>query len=133
MGKGGRYLAPGWFVRRVANTIVMRLGGASTLGVRGRTSGRVRRVPVNVLEMNGQRYLVSARGDTQWVRNLRAAGGGTLRRFARRHAFTAVKITDADKPPIIAAYRRRWDYQVRPLFEALPEPRQHPVFRINYA
>ena len=75
-----RYLEPGWLVSRVVNPVLMRLGITPTLAVRGRTSGEWRTVPVNVLELAGQRYLVAPRGDTQWVRNLRATGGGELRR-----------------------------------------------------
>jgi deazaflavin-dependent oxidoreductase (nitroreductase family) len=56
----------------------MLLRVVATLHVRGRTTGQWRSVPVNVLELDGEHYLVSARGETGWVRNLRAAGGGEL-------------------------------------------------------
>jgi hypothetical protein len=52
----------------------MRLGITPALAVRSRTSGKWRTVPVNVLELAGQRYLIAPRGDTQWLRNLRATG-----------------------------------------------------------
>lgn len=65
-------LRPGWFVRKVANPVVARLGMATTLVVRGRSSGAERSVPVNVLEHGGKRYLISARGESDWVKNLRA-------------------------------------------------------------
>ena len=55
------------------------LFGSRVLAVRGRKSGELRTVPVNLLELDGQRYLVAPRGNTQWVRNARAAGGGQLR------------------------------------------------------
>ncbi len=44
------------------------------LAVRGRKSGQIRTTPVNLLEIGGARYLVAPRGETEWVRNLRAAG-----------------------------------------------------------
>src|SRR5450432_3800052 len=81
-GMPDRYLRPGWFTRNGFNRIVAaltRLGvsvlGSRVLEVRGRTSGEPRRVPVNLLTFEGERYLVAPRGATQWVRNLRASGG----------------------------------------------------------
>jgi deazaflavin-dependent oxidoreductase (nitroreductase family) len=91
---GRRYLKPSWLVSRVVNPVLMRLGIVPTLAVRGRTSGEWRTVPVNVLELAGQRYLVAPRGDTQWVRNLRAAGRGELRRRGRIEGFRATEIAD---------------------------------------
>ena len=126
-----RYLKPGWFVSRVANPVLMWLGLVPTLAVRGCISGQWRTVPVNVLELEGQRYLVAPRGDTQWVRNLRATGGGELRWRSRTEAFRAIEVPDAEKPRLIEAYLARWGYQVRQYFQALPSPEDHPVFRIE--
>jgi deazaflavin-dependent oxidoreductase (nitroreductase family) len=128
---GQRYLKPGWVVSRVLNPLLMRLGIIPTLAVRGRTSGEWRTVPVNVLELEGQRYLVAPRGDTQWVRNLRVTGRGELRRRGRIEPFRATEIADEEKPAIIEAYLARWGYQVRPYFRALPDADDHPVFRIE--
>src|SRR5262245_858528 len=64
------------------------LMGTRLLSVRGRTSGRWRSTAVNLLVLDGERYLVSPRGRTQWVRNMRAAGGGELRLGRRTEAFT---------------------------------------------
>lgn len=81
-----RYLEPGWFTRHVFNRTVRQLtrwgvsiAGSRELRVRGRSSGEWRSTPVNLLELNGERYLVAPRGVTQWVRNVRVAGGGELR------------------------------------------------------
>jgi deazaflavin-dependent oxidoreductase (nitroreductase family) len=126
----GAYLKPGFVLASLVNPIVMRLGLTSTLAVRGRTTGEWRTVPVNVLDLDGTRYLVAPRGETQWVRNLRAAGEGELRRRGRSERFRAVELPDEDKPPVIAAYRERWGSQVRAQFEKLPDPSDHPVFRI---
>jgi deazaflavin-dependent oxidoreductase (nitroreductase family) len=125
------YLEPPFVVRRVLNPIAMRLGLATTLTVPGRRSGVPRSVPVNVLELDGRRYLVAPRGETQWVRNLRAAGAGELRRRGRRQRFRALELPDEEKRPLIDAYLARWGKQVRSQFEALPDPSQHPVFRIE--
>ncbi len=127
-----RYLRPGWLVSRVANPLLMRFGILPTLRVRGRKTGQWRSVPVNVLEADGERYLVAPRGETDWVRNLRAAGGGQLRYGRRRtETFAATEVPDEEKPLIIEAYLQRWGGQVRSQFEALPDPADHPVFRIE--
>ena len=125
-----RYLEPGWFMRRVANPVVMRLGLATRLAVRGRKSGRWYEVPVNVLELDGERYLVAVRGETDWVRNVRATGGGELRRGSSSEPFRTVEVSDDEKPRIIDAYLAPWARQVKGLFAALPDPADHPVFRV---
>ena len=88
----GRYVVPNWFTRNVFNRIVAgltRLGisvwGSRVLEVRGRKSGQPRRIPVNLLMVEGIRYLVAPRGQTQWVRNLRTAGEGQLLLGRRLH------------------------------------------------
>src|SRR5512145_3048120 len=52
--------------------------------VKGRRSGQARSVPVNIVEYEGARYLVAPRGETEWVRNVRAAGGQAVFRHGRR-------------------------------------------------
>ena len=133
MASRNRYLKPGGLVTRYLNPLLMKLGLTPTLAVRGRTSGQWRTVPVNVLVRDGNRYLVSARGETDWVQNLRAAGGGELRKGNRTLPFTATEVPDAQKPPLIQAYRDRWNYQVSAYFKALPDPADHPVFQIEPA
>ncbi|MBA2446415.1 MAG: nitroreductase family deazaflavin-dependent oxidoreductase [Chloroflexi bacterium] len=113
------------------NPLLMRLGLVPTLAVRGRRSGRWHMVPVNVLELDGARYLVAPRGEADWVRNLRAVGTGELRRGSRVKAFRAVEVPGEEKPRLIEAYLERWGHQVRSQFQALPNPSAHPVFRID--
>jgi deazaflavin-dependent oxidoreductase (nitroreductase family) len=128
-----RYVRPPWLVARVVNPLLMRLGLVPTLAVRGRRSGTWRTVPVNVLEIDGATYLVAPRGETEWVRNLRASGGGELRRGGRREPFTAVELPDAEKPPILRAYLDRWGGQVKPYMTEPADPANHPVFRLELA
>ena len=125
------YLAPHWLVRRVVNPLVMRLQAATTLVVPTRRSGRRQAIPVCVLRHQGAHYLVSVRGESEWVANLRAAGGCELRRWRRSTAWRAVELPVEARPEIIEAYRRRWDRQVRRLFARLPDPAAHPVFRLD--
>jgi deazaflavin-dependent oxidoreductase (nitroreductase family) len=128
-----KYLRPGFVVARLVNPLLMTFRIVPTLAVRGRTSGEWRTVPVNVLEVDGARYLVAPRGDTHWVRNLRTAGGGELRTRKATEAFRAVEVADAEKPPLIEAYLARWGKQVASQFRELPDPADHPVFRIEPA
>ena len=114
--------------------------GSRVLAVRGRTSGEWRTTPVNLLTLDGDRYLVAPRGQTQWVRNLRVAGGGELRVGRRAEAFTATELADGQKPEILRAYLRRWKFEVGVFFDGVdaraPEARLleiapgYPVFRI---
>ena len=110
----------------------MRLGLRPTLAVRGRKTGEWRVAPVNVLQLDGSCYLVAPRGETQWARNLRVTGEGELRRRGKTERFRAEEIEDiGEKERLIAAYRERWDKETRTQFEALPDPVDHPVFRIE--
>ena len=135
---------------RVFNALVAglaRLGislwGSCELAVRGRKSGVMRSVPVNVVAHAGERFLVAPRGETEWVRNLRAAGTGELRLGSRVETFRATELADADKPPVLRAYLARWWFEVKRFFDlpgadasdaelARVAPR-HPVFRLESA
>ena len=128
---GSKYLAPGGFTQKVANPIVRALGFASTLTVKGRKTGTPHKVPVNVLDHDGARYLVAPRGDTQWVRNLRAAGEAEVSRRGKHERVRATEIADADKQPVIDAYLAKWGSQVKSQFKELPDPADHPVFKLE--
>jgi len=91
--------------------------GSRVLYVRGRKSGEWRSTPVNPLSLDGKRYLVSPRGQTQWVRNMRAAGGGELRVGRRVERFAATELPDDAKPPVLREYLRRWKFEVGMFFE----------------
>ena len=125
-GTAIRSLAPDAVTRRVLNPIVSglaRLGlgvrGARVLEVPGRTTGEIRTVPVNPLSLDGRRYLVAPRGHTQWVRNLRVAGRGGLRKGRRVETFTAREVADEEKAPIIRAYLDAWAFEAGAFFDGL--------------
>ncbi len=92
--------------------------GAHTLRVVGRKSGNVQEVPVNLLEQDGAFFLVSPRGNTQWVRNLRAAGELELRRGRRVTRYRATEVGDGAKVPVLRGYLTKWIKQVRNLLPA---------------
>jgi deazaflavin-dependent oxidoreductase (nitroreductase family) len=115
------YKKPGWFTKNVFNRMVAglhRLGlgvqGSQTLAVRGRKSGEMRTNPVNPFEIDGRTYLLSPRGTTQWVRNLRAAGGqGELRSGRKVRHFHAEEVADSDKLPLLRLYMDKWSWEVK--------------------
>lgn len=120
----------------------MSLAGTAELSVRGRTSGRMQRIPVNPYTQNGTRYLVSARGHSQWVRNMRAAGGGELRVGRTVHAFTVTELTDpAAQAVVLRGYLKKWGWEVNRFFNGVTAQSSeselqtaapdHPVFRIT--
>ncbi|MEZ5215533.1 MAG: nitroreductase family deazaflavin-dependent oxidoreductase [Ilumatobacteraceae bacterium] len=145
---GPRYLEPDAFTRKVFNPILARLTrlglsvrGSRVLTVVGRSSGQPRDTIVNLLELDGVRYLVAPRGRTQWVRNLRAAEVGTLRVGRKVEAFRAVELADADKPEVIRAYLAAWAWEVGKFFDGLTKDSSDadiaavapgfPVFRVE--
>ena len=127
------YARPPLFTRRIFNPIAMRFGisGTKALAVRGRRSGEVHRVPVIPVDVNGTRYLVSPRGETQWARNLRVAGEGELQSRRGVQRFHAVELPVSERPPVIAAYRELAGRAVKSFFEKMPDAADHPVFRLD--
>lgn len=124
-GEDTRYLKPK-SATNLFNSMVQRLTklgvsimGSRVLSVRGRKSGELRSVPVNLLDHDGQRYLVAPRGHTQWVRNLRAAGEGQLSVGKRTETFTYVELGDDEKTDILRAYVKRWKWEVGVFFEGV--------------
>jgi deazaflavin-dependent oxidoreductase (nitroreductase family) len=94
--------------------------GSRVLEVRGRRSGQPQRIPVNLLTFDGGEYLVSARGEGQWVRNVRAADGELdLLVGRRREHWQARELSDDDKVPILRADLRRWKSEVGVFFEGV--------------
>jgi deazaflavin-dependent oxidoreductase (nitroreductase family) len=134
-----RYFAPGRFTRRVFNPFIARLAkwgvsvkGTRLLEVRGRQTGILRTTVVNLLDHDGERYLVAPRGETQWVRNLRAAGGvAELRLGHRTEPVAAVELADADKTPVLRAYLKAWAWEVGQFFPGLTH--QSPASDIEAA
>jgi deazaflavin-dependent oxidoreductase (nitroreductase family) len=148
MSSTNRYVQPGRGTA-VFNTVVdwltrrgLSVWGSRVLAVRGRTSGEWRTVPVNLLTHDGVRYLVAPRGQTQWVRNLRAAGGtGELRLGRRVEEFSTDELADDEKPAVLRAYLERWKFEVGVFFDGVDASASdaklreiapgYPVFRLR--
>lgn len=126
----------GWLARHGIS-----LMGSAELSVRGRKSGQMQRIPVNPFTYEGAQYLVSARGHSQWVRNMRAAGGGELRVGRKVRAFTVEEVPDAQKLPLLRGYLDKWGWEVNQYFKGVTAKStdaeieaaagDHPVFRVT--
>ncbi|HUY77951.1 MAG TPA: nitroreductase family deazaflavin-dependent oxidoreductase [Ktedonobacterales bacterium] len=131
---------------RMGNTVVTLLTRAGVplrvitlLTVRGRKSGQPRTTPVAIIEQDGKRYLVAAYGVVDWVRNLRAAGVGTLTRGRRTEEITAIEVSPAEAAPILKRGLATRPAFLRQYFDTTPtssldeyarEAVRHPVFQI---
>jgi deazaflavin-dependent oxidoreductase (nitroreductase family) len=142
------YQRPGWFTKHAFNPMIggltrlgLSLAGSRVLEVRGRKSGEWRRTPVNPLELEGERYIVAPRGETQWVRNLRASSEGRLRKGRWTEEFTATELPDEEKLPVLRAYLKKWAWEVGAFFHGVGADASdedlhriaplHPIFRIS--
>jgi deazaflavin-dependent oxidoreductase (nitroreductase family) len=146
MDQPAHYRKPGMLMRKLMNpfvVVMMRAGvsvwGSRILEVPGRTSGIPRRTPVNLLELDGRRYLVSPRGEGQWVRNVRAnAGRLALLLGRRREELSADELSDSEKSLVLRAYLRKWKMEVGVFFDGVTADSEetelqriapsHPVF-----
>jgi deazaflavin-dependent oxidoreductase (nitroreductase family) len=94
------------------------------LETRGRRSGRTYATPVNLLEMNGHRYLVAVRGETGWVRNARAAGSVRLRKGSNQLDFKVREVAVEDRAPMLKEFLERYASQVQRFY---PVPKGSPL------
>jgi deazaflavin-dependent oxidoreductase (nitroreductase family) len=107
-------------VARAANAAIrwlaelgVSVAGTCALRVRGRKSGKPRSVVINLLTADGVEYLVSPRGNTQWVRNVRAAGAVEVGPRWHRRPARAHEVDDVAKPDLLRRYLARWYWQVK--------------------
>jgi len=149
--KGGAvpvYHRPDWPTQHIFNpaiAVLTRLGlsvrGSRILAVRGRRTGAWRTTPVNLLTHAGARYLVAPRGNTQWSRNLRAAGEGELRLGSKRERFRVRELADSEKDALLRAYLSLWKFEAGKWFDGVTADSpvadvakiapDHPVFEIT--
>ena len=133
---------------RVVSTIIstlLRLGlpvGPSVLlSVRGRKSGKIYTIPIELVENSGTRFLIAAFGEVNWVRNLRAAGQALLTRKRRTEAVSVVELDAREAAPILKQFLKEAQRVsfIKPYFDVTPqssltdfeqEALHHPVFRM---
>jgi deazaflavin-dependent oxidoreductase (nitroreductase family) len=128
------YEKPPLFTRAVFNRLAMATGvsGTCTLITPGRRTGEPRRVPVIPVEHGGARYIVSTRGDSDWVRNARASG--TIELACKGGGPQQLRVPEVpveQREPIITAYRAKAGRAVVGYWRKNPEPVDHPTFRVE--
>jgi hypothetical protein len=123
------YLKPPWFTARVFNRIAIAfgIGGSTTLIVTKRGSKQPQQIPVVVPEVDGIKYLVSTRGESEWVRNVRADPNVAL----GKAKFVAAELPVEQRAPIIAAYRPLAGKVVEGYWKQHPDDADHPVFALT--
>ena len=123
------YLKPPWFTRAVFNKIAMATGISNTekLTVTERRSKQRQVVPVIPVDVGGNKYVVSTRGEADWVKNLRADPHATI----GSTSYVAREIPEQDRQPILTAYRQKAGRAVEGYFRQLPRDADHPVFVVT--
>lgn len=110
------------------------------LEIRGRKTGKVISLPVDPLDLAGQRYLVCPRGESNWVKNVRVAGELTLVRAFRRERYTVTEIGAQERAPILREYLDRFAAEVQrffpvskgaPIEDFAALAPHYPVFRLE--
>jgi EmrB/QacA subfamily drug resistance transporter/deazaflavin-dependent oxidoreductase (nitroreductase family) len=129
-----RFLKPSWGQRHIGNRLapLFQRDLISKLSVRGRRSGRWRTTPVAVLEHGGERYLISYRGASDWALNLEASHSGRLAKRGRVEEITVEEVPVGRRAPLLEVYGERFGRMptVGGVLRALPDPADHPTFRI---
>ena len=123
------YLKPGWFTRAVFNKIAIATGMSNTekLTVTRRRSKQAQEVPVITVDVGGAKYLVSTRGESEWVKNVRADANVTI----GATAYVAREIPEQDRQAVLTAYREKAGRAVDGYFKRLPREADHPVFVVT--
>jgi len=132
-------------VRRMVNAVVtplVKLGvtprNTVLLTTTGRKSGKPRTTPVTLVDLDGERWLVSSYGDVGWVHNVRASSRVVLRWGKRADSFRAESVNAARAGSVLKVYVRRVPITA-PYFDAkrsdpveafVAEAHRHPVFRL---
>lgn len=79
-----------------------------TLEVPGRRSGRIVSLPLVMVVVGGERYLVSMLGeDVNWVRNVKAAEGDVTLRHGHREEVRLEEVAPDRRAPVLKAYLKR--------------------------
>jgi hypothetical protein len=76
----------------------------AVLSVQGRRTGLIVSLPVIVTAYQGDRYLVSMLGESNWVRNVRAADGRAVLRRRRSEAVRLIEVPVRDRAPVLRRY-----------------------------
>jgi F420H(2)-dependent quinone reductase len=127
------YLNQPWFNRVIVNWFAMATGmvHSETLTVIKRASKQPQKIPVTPVEVNDVTYLVSTRGESQWVKNIRVDPNVTLTTASGTVQYVATETPVANRPPILDAYKVKAGKIGERYLRKLPDPADHPVFTLT--
>ena len=129
------YLKPPWFTAKIFNRIAMATGmsNVETLTLTKRSTKEAQKIPVVTVEVDGVRYLVSTRGESQWVKTVRANPQVSIATKVGTVHYVAAETPVQDRRTILDAYKVKAGKVVEGYFEKLPDPVDHPVFALHPA
>lgn len=137
---GGMAVFAGRLVLNLSQRFGFSFMGSRVLTVRGTGSGEARSTPVNPVTIVHRKYLVAARGTTEWVRNLRESGECELSLRDDVERYTAHELDDDAKLPVLRSYINTWGWEAGAFFDVPKNPSTeqlrriaplHPVFEIE--
>ncbi len=124
------YLKPSWFTKKLSSMMAAS-NIAERLTVPRRVSGGHQEVAVTTVVVDGARYVLSTRGESQWVKNVRANPNVTLTIKGESTAYTATEVPVGERAPIIAAFNPQFGKViVGRYFVKLPDAAYHPAFAL---
>ena len=126
------YLKPHAIETKFFNPLAMRskLWDVHTLEV-ARNAVAPQRVPVIPLEHDGALFVVSTRGEADWVKNVRAAGTVRLGEKGSFVPYAATEVPADERSGIITAYRKKAGREVNGYWKKLPGDADHPMFKLT--
>jgi deazaflavin-dependent oxidoreductase (nitroreductase family) len=127
------YLKPSAIETKFFNKLAMhsKLWDVHTLEVARRNAVDPQRVPVVPVEQGGSLFVVSARGEADWVRNVRAAGLIRLGQKGNFQTYAAAEVPADERSEIVAAYRKKTGREVNCYWRKLPADADHPTFKLT--
>ena len=127
------YLKPRAIETRFWNPLAMHstMWDVHTLEVARRNAGEPQRVPVIPLEHDGSLFVVSTRGEGDWVKNVRAAGIVQLGQKGKFETYAATEVPADERSGIITAYRKKAGREVNGYWRKLPADADHPTFKLT--
>jgi deazaflavin-dependent oxidoreductase (nitroreductase family) len=102
-----------------------------TLEVARRNAVHPQRVPVIPLEHDGSLFVVSTRGESDWVKNVRAAGKVRLGQKGQFETYATTEVPEEGRAAILSAYRKKAGREVNGYRKRLPGTTEHPAFKLT--
>src|SRR5450631_3161621 len=120
-------------VTKIFNKLAMHstLWDVHTLEVARRNAIDPQRVPVIPLEYDGSLFVVSTRGESDWVKNVRAAGRVRLGQKGRFETYATTEVPAESCTEILTAYREKAGREMNGYFRRLPGTPDHPTFKLT--